>query len=71
MSDKILFCIREVADFTTIKRSTIYSLIEKGMFPLPRRVGERMVRWHREDLLHWMSNLPVVEDKITREPLND
>jgi prophage regulatory protein len=35
---------------TGLKRSTIYSMMKLGRFPMPLRVGVRAVRWRESDI---------------------
>ena len=40
----------EVEKRTGLARSSIYRLMRRGGFPEPHRIGERAVRWSRQEL---------------------
>lgn len=44
-------------------RSTVYSWMEKGLFPRPIVLGPRMVGWREGDIDRWIADRrPRVED---------
>ena len=45
---------REVARMTGLSPSTIYAMIERGEFPAPIRVGQRMSAWAESDVQAWI-----------------
>jgi prophage regulatory protein len=49
----------EVIKTTTISRSTLFGMVEKGTFPAPRQVGERRVGWLSDEVQTWLLNRPV------------
>ena len=49
----------EVQDRTGLSRSAIYRLMREGEFPLPRRLGQRAVRWRESDLEAWLASRPL------------
>ena len=49
-----LLTLDEVLERTSVSRSGLYRLIQQGRFPEPTKVGERMIRWHREDYEDWL-----------------
>ncbi len=49
----------EVQDRTGLSRSAIYRLMREGQFPLPRRLGQRAVRWRESDLEAWLASRPL------------
>ena len=53
MSEKLLRR-PEVEARTGLKRSTIYDWMEKGNFPRPLRLGERVVAWREADVDKWI-----------------
>jgi prophage regulatory protein len=52
MSDRILR--RPAVEFATgLKRSSIYSEMTAGRFPLPIKLGRHAVGWIEEEILAW------------------
>ena len=49
----------EVQDRTGLSRSAIYRLMREDDFPLPRRLGQRAVRWRESDLEAWLASRPL------------
>ena len=49
----------EVQERTGLSRSAIYRLMREGDFPLPRRIGQRAVRWRESDLEAWLASRPL------------
>ena len=45
----------EVEARTGLSRSTIYSMMAKGAFPRPRRIGVRAVAWDEADIENWLA----------------
>ena len=48
-----LLKINEVMDRTSLSRSTIYALIEKGKFPSQRKLGRKCSRWVESEIDAW------------------
>lgn len=48
----------EVIETTTISRSTLFRMVEKGTFPAPRQIGKRRVGWLSNEVQAWLSNRP-------------
>ena len=48
----------QVEERAKISRSAIYRMMRKNAFPLPIRVGERSVRWHRQEIETWIASRP-------------
>ena len=57
-----LLTIEEVVSLTGVCRSTIYKWVGMGLFPAPRRVGARIVRWLEEEVEAWRASLPVATE---------
>ena len=53
----------EVVKTTTISRSTLFRMVEKGAFPAPRQIGERRVGWLSDEVQTWLLNRPVAMTK--------
>ncbi len=49
----------EVIETTTISRSTLFRMVEKGSFPAPRQIGERRVGWLSDEVQAWLLDRPV------------
>ena len=45
----------EVEARTGLSRSTIYSAMDRGTFPRPRRIGKRAVAWREGDIERWLA----------------
>ena len=45
--------INDVTKLTSISRSSIYRMINEGDFPVQISVGNRQVRWSRQEVLDW------------------
>ena len=58
MAQEKLLRRQDVEDYCQIGRSTIYRLMRLGRFPLPIRVGDRLVRWPVDELDAWLSERP-------------
>lgn len=48
----------EVIETTTISRSTLFRMVEKGTCPAPRQIGERRVGWLSNEVQAWLSDCP-------------
>ena len=60
MSTRML-SLKEVKQMTGLSTSTIYAiyaLMERGLFPRPRRVGRRAVRWVEQEVLDYLARCP-------------
>lgn len=53
-----LLTLKDVQDKCRICRSTIYSLMREGRFPLPIRVGPRAVRWKESEIDEYLATRP-------------
>jgi len=42
-----------------LSRSTLYSMMERGEFPRPVRIGRRAVAWPESTVLAWLAERPV------------
>lgn len=49
-----LLRIQQVAEMTTLSRSTIYRLIAKGEFPKGKNLSSRTVVWDESDVIDWI-----------------
>jgi len=48
-----------VKKFTGLSKTTIYSYMKRGSFPIPIKTGERSVAWRIEDLEEWLNSRPI------------
>lgn len=53
-----MLSLKEVKQMTGLSTSTIYALMERGLFPRPRRVGRRAVRWVEQEVLDYLARCP-------------
>ena len=51
--EPIFLRINYVTKLTSISRSSIYRMINEGDFPVQISVGNRQVRWSRQEVLDW------------------
>ena len=51
--EPIFLRINDVTLLTSISRSSIYRMINEGDFPVQISVGNRQVRWSRQEVLDW------------------
>ncbi len=47
----------EVLERTGLSNSTLYYFINKGSFPSPYKIGERIVAWKEDEIDEWINNL--------------
>ncbi|WP_341880989.1 AlpA family phage regulatory protein [Synechococcus sp. UW140] len=59
--EPIFLRINDVIKLTSISRSSIYRMMSDGDFPVQISVGNRQVRWSRQEVLDWC------EEKLTTE----
>jgi len=62
---RLLLDLRETMALTGLAHRTIRAWMNDGRFPLPRRVGDRLPKWYRPDLLAWMEALPTTAEQLT------
>jgi prophage regulatory protein len=46
----------QVSERTGISKTQIYRLMQRGEFPLPARLSERVVAWDEDLISDWLSN---------------
>lgn len=56
----VLLRLPDVLIMTGLKKSTLFSLIQKGLFPSQVRLGTRSVAWRSEDIAAWIAARPPV-----------
>ena len=55
----------EVLQVCGFSKSTMYNLIEQGLFPEPVRIAPRSVRWRKSDVVDWLVALPPTSEVAT------
>ena len=58
----------EVEKLTGLSRSSIYALMERGVFPRPRRIGQRAVAWDEATLERWLATREVADPRDVPAP---
>ena len=48
--------LSDVCKLVSLSRSSIYRRVREGSFRTPLKLSDHCVRWHREDLEHWIQN---------------
>ncbi len=48
-----IMTIKEVLEFTGFARTRLYDSMKAGDFPQSKKLGERMVRWSKKEILRW------------------
>ncbi|MCY3887044.1 MAG: AlpA family transcriptional regulator [Chloroflexi bacterium] len=61
MSNNRLLRRPEVEARTGLARSTLYRMMDEGMFPRPVRIGRRAVAWSEEAIERWIAQRPIAE----------
>ena len=54
----------EVEKLVRLSRSTLYSMIARGEFPAPVKLGRRAVAWRVADIEAWMSSRESGEEWV-------
>ncbi len=52
-----LLTMLEVVKIARIGKSTLYTAVAKGTFPMPRKIGRRSL-WVLSEVMEWMLKLP-------------
>lgn len=52
--------LKTLTSVTALSRSSIYRLIQAGLFPKPVRLGLRSVGWRSEDVHAWLESRATV-----------
>jgi len=56
--DEELWSLRIVLAKTGLSRSTLYTYIAAGSFPMQRRLGKRRVAWFASEVKAWICSRP-------------
>jgi len=54
MNQHVILTRKEVEKTTSISRTSIYRLMQKGQFPKPIRLSANRVGWLAEDIDNWL-----------------
>lgn len=54
-----LLTIKQVIEKTELSRATVYRYLKKGIFPSPRRLDSKTIRWIESDIIDWIEGLPI------------
>ena len=46
----------QVLERTGLSKTQVYRLIQRGQFPLPARLSERVVAWNESDVSAWLEH---------------
>jgi len=55
LSDRLLR-LPEVLEIVPIKKSTLYDLMRRGLFPKNIKLGSNIVAWKTSDIDKWIAN---------------
>ncbi len=58
----------EVEKLTGLSRGTLYTKMNEGTFPRPRRIGRRAVAWTGAEIEHWISIQPKADPREVFNP---
>lgn len=50
-----IFCRKDVESMVGLSRSTIYKLMNQGLFPKAIRLGPRAIGWLMSDIENWIN----------------
>ena len=66
MAEKIL-SIKATAEKIGASRISIYSWVQKGIFPRPIQIGPRRIGWLQSELDLWISSKVAVRDAVSKQ----
>ena len=47
--------LKQVATLTGLSKTQIYRLMQRGQFPVPARLSERVVAWDEAAIQNWLT----------------
>jgi prophage regulatory protein len=62
---------KDVQRMIGLSRTTIWRLEQRGLFPLRRQLGARIVGWLEGDINAWLESLPTAQPNITTDTQNE
>jgi prophage regulatory protein len=63
----MLLKLTEVQKMTGLSRSSIYSYIDKGLFPSQVKLGERSVAWIDQEITAWIDGRILARGAVNSE----
>ena len=66
-----LLPLAEVLEATGLSRSTIYSEMRKGRFPVARKIGLKSVRWRASEIDEWIAGLPAARGDLGKKAMGE
>ena len=54
-----LLRLKAVMHLTGLKKSTLYALIKRGLFPRQRKLATRAVAWSASEVFNWIQSRSV------------
>jgi len=63
MNQHVILTRKEVEKTTSISRTSIYRLMQKGQFPKPIRLSANRVGWLAEDIDNWLQQR-IAESRV-------
>lgn len=62
---------KDIQKIIGLSRTTIWRLEQRGLFPLRRQLGARIVGWLEGEISAWLESLPTAQPKITIDTENE
>jgi len=56
-----MLTLEDVLELTGVSRSTIYALMRRRVFPLPRKLTNNLNGWLESEVREWLASRPVAE----------
>ena len=56
MQSQRIMRLPEVIEAVSLKKTTVYDLIRRGIFPVPIRLGLRSVGWYETEINDWLQS---------------
>ena len=58
MIESVLLTRREVESYVRLSRASIYTMMRRGAFPAPIKIGAQAVRWRKSEIDDWLEARP-------------
>lgn len=62
---------KDIQKIIGLSRTTIWRLEQRGLFPLRRQLGARIVGWLEGDISAWLESLPTAQPKNGTDTENE
>ena len=71
--ERVFLTIKQVSQITGLCSSSVYAMMNRGEFPLPRVLGERRRRWDSNEFYDWMDSRPKARGDLGKwiDPAQD